>query len=85
VTPPTPPEPVPPADADGGPRRYRVEHRQLHRSTVIAALGRAKPHRRTLDPFVSLLVHQGKAGTVVLVDEATGAVVVSRRIARPAR
>lgn len=43
---------------------YRVEHRderrQPYRSTVIAAITSAKPHVRTLDPFISSLIHQGQ-------------------------
>lgn len=71
------------------PAQYRVEHRdesrQPCRSTVVAAIGAAKPQHRTLDPFVSLLIRQGRVGTVVLVDEATDQVVARRRIVWPTR
>lgn len=60
--------------------QYRVEHRQPTRTTVMAVLPGAKPHRRTLDPFLSRLIHDGKTGWAVLVDDATGGVVTRRRI-----
>ena len=66
------------------PARYRVEHRQADRSAVLASLSAARPHHSLLAPFVSRLLHDGAAGTVALVDEATGAVAARRRVAPPA-
>ena len=77
VTPRVTPFPSPPP-------RYRIEHRQPCRSTVLAVVTDPHPHRCTLDPFVSHLCLDGKHGAVVLVDEATGSVVARRRIERPA-
>ena len=65
------------------PSRYRVEHRQPKRSTVLDVLVGPKPHRRALDPYVSRLIHDGQTGWAVLVDDATGAVVARRPIERP--
>ena len=67
------------------PAQYRVEHRQPCRSTTLAVLTNAKPSIRALDPFLSRLLHDGKSGWAVLVDEATGAVVARRRIEPPRR
>ncbi len=66
-------------------RRYRVEHRQAHRSKVLAVLTNAKPSSRALDLFVSHLVYDGKRGWAVLVDDATGFVIARRRIERRRR
>ncbi len=65
------------------PSRYRVEHRQPRRSTVLGVVVGPKPHRRALDPYVSRLIHDGKSGWAVLVDDATGAVITRRPIERP--
>ena len=65
------------------PSRYRVEHRQSTRSTLLGVLVGPKPHRRALDPYVSRLVHDGQTGWAVLVDDATGVVVTRRSIERP--
>ena len=62
---------------------YRVEHRQPHGTTVLAVLGEADLHHRALDPFVGWLLHEGRPGWVVLVDDATDAEVVRKRIERP--
>ncbi len=62
------------------PARYRVEHHQPRRTTVLAVVDHAKPSRRALDPYVSRLVLDGKIGWAVLVSEATGDVVARRRI-----
>lgn len=64
------------------PPTYRVEHRRPRRSTVLAVASGAKPHWRALDPYVSRLIHEGEAGWIVLVDEATGQVVTRRPIER---
>ena len=60
--------------------RFRVEHRQPNRTTVLGMFTGARPHRRVLDPFLSRLVLDGGTGFVVVLDEATSEVVVCRRI-----
>lgn len=59
---------------------FRVEHRQPGITRVLAILQNAKLHASTLDPFVSRLLYDGKQGTVVLVNEDTGAIVAKRRL-----
>jgi len=44
------------------PPRYRVEHRQPRRSTLLGVLVGLKPHRRTLHAYVSRLIHDGRTG-----------------------
>lgn len=73
----------PAVDSDPLPR-YRVEHRQPRRSTVLGVLVGPRPHWRELDPYVSRLIHDGGTGWVALVDDETGAVVVRRAVARRA-
>jgi hypothetical protein len=60
--------------------RYRVEHRARGAVALLGVLEGVFPHHATLDPFVSYLLHRGQDGRVVLVDEATGAVVARRRV-----
>lgn len=64
------------------PVQYRVEHRQPRRSTTLGVVTWGKPSWRSLDPYVSRLLHDGKTGCVVLVDGATGRVVRRRELAR---
>ena len=59
---------------------YRVELRQPRRIRHLGTLTHAKPHFRTLDPFLSRLVREGHEGWLFLVDDRTGAVVAKRRI-----
>ena len=66
------------------PRSYRVELRQPRRTRILANGLQVKPHFRSLDPYISRLVHDGKAGVVVLIDNQTGAIVARRRV-EPAR
>ena len=61
--------------------RYRVELRQPRRIRQLATLAEAKPHFRTLDPFISRLVHDGQSGVLVLVDLQSGTVVARRHLA----
>ena len=61
---------------------YRVEHRQPRRTVVLDLIAAAKPSRRILDPYVSRLIHDGKSGWVVLVNDTTGEVVTRRAIER---
>ena len=58
----------------------RVELRQPRRIHLLAAAITVRPHFRSLDPYLSRLLHQGRAGMVVLVDNETGAVVARRRV-----
>ena len=59
---------------------YRIEHHQPRQIRVLAFLGDVHPHHRTLDLYSSQLRQQGKRGWVRLVDDATGEIVVQRRI-----
>jgi hypothetical protein len=63
--------------------RFRIEHRRPNRTTVLGVLTGARPHRRVLDPFLSRLALDGGTGFVVALDEATGDVVLRRRIPTP--
>jgi hypothetical protein len=65
-------------------RRYRVEHRDGERATALGVVEGGFAHFTALDPFLAGLP-AGSAGVVVLVDEATGAVVARRHLGRPAR
>ena len=71
------------------PLQYRVEHRDENRQpcrcTVLAVISNATPTTRALDPFLNRLIHEGKTGWAVLVDDGTGEVVVRRRIVWPVR
>jgi len=76
-----PPSALPPTS---GPTRYRVEHRHAYRTTVLGTLTGCRPHFRSLDAYVSHLTHAGKPGWVLLVDDATGRVLIRRQLAGPA-
>ena len=68
--------------------RYRVEFRTNDHIHVLAIAADARPNIRSLDPYISRLVHAGKAGDVALVNCVTGKVVAIRTIppvASPAR
>jgi hypothetical protein len=59
---------------------YRVE---LHHDGEILVLGHmleARPHFRTLDPYLSQLTRNGMAGWLLLVDEQSDKVVARRRV-----
>ena len=64
---------------------YRIEHRQPTRITVLGVVTDVKPHRTTLDPFVSRLLLDQRSGSVVLVSEATGGVVARRQLTQATR
>lgn len=49
---------------------------------VIDRVEGAFPQYRTLDPFVSRLVQDGRHGEVVLIDDETGKIVARRKLAR---
>lgn len=60
--------------------RYRVE---LHHDGEIRLLGQlveARPHFRTLDPFLSQVTRDGLDGWLVLVDERSDKIVARRRV-----
>ena len=63
-------------------RRARVEHRGPWGTTVLGRLDGCAPHHATLAPFAGRLLLEGRAGgELVLVDEASGAVLARRRVA----
>lgn len=64
--------------------RFRVEHRHAYRTTVLAILTECTVHYRFLDPYVSHLTLAGKPGWVLLVDGATGRVLIRRQLPGPA-
>lgn len=66
------------------PTRYRVEHRHACCTTVLAVLAECTVHHRFLDPYVSHLTLAGKPGWVLLVDGATGRVLIRRQLPGPA-
>jgi hypothetical protein len=60
--------------------RYRVE---LHRKGEIVVLGRklaARPHFRTLDPYLSQVTRDGLDGWLLLIDEESDKIVARRRV-----
>jgi hypothetical protein len=67
-----------------GKRRYRVEHWEGERVAVLGAVEGIFAHFTALDPFLAALP-AGSAGEVILVDEATGAVVARRYLERAPR
>jgi hypothetical protein len=62
---------------------YRVEHHEAGMVRSLGALPGVAPHYRTLDPFVSALLRDGRAGEVLLVEVATGRTVARRRVHPP--
>jgi len=60
---------------------FRVELRQPRRRVFLGTLVGARPHRRSLDPFLSRVLQDGENGWLVLINEDTGQVVARRRIA----
>ncbi|HEY7033813.1 MAG TPA: hypothetical protein VH482_20925 [Thermomicrobiales bacterium] len=62
-------------------RRYRVEHRESDRTRVLAIVTDVFPHRTTLVPYASRLLREGMSGQVVLLDDASDAVVATYRLA----
>ncbi len=63
------------------PRVLRVElwNDEIH---VIGRIEGAFAQYRTLDPFVSRLLQEGRKGEAVLIDEETGEVIAKRKVAR---
>lgn len=59
---------------------YRVEHRVGNRVTVLGRVADVTRHVSTLDPWLSRLLLEGAAGELVLVEEATGAVIARRHL-----
>ena len=66
------------------PSQYRIEHRENRLTTVLGVHTGTKLNWRTLDPYVSHLLLEGRTGTVVLVQDATGWVLARRTIERAA-
>lgn len=60
---------------------FRVELRQPQRRVFLGTLIGARPHRRSLDPFLSRVIQNGEKGWLVLINEDTGQVVARRRVA----
>jgi hypothetical protein len=63
------------------PRVFRVElwNEEIH---VIDRIEGAFPQYRTLDPFVSRLLQEGREGEAVLIDDETGDVIAKRKVER---
>lgn len=59
---------------------YRIEHRVGNRVTVLGRVADVTRHVSTLDPWLSRLLLEGAAGELVLVEEATGAVIARRSL-----
>jgi len=60
----------------------RVEHRTVKGVAVLHAGGVHYAHHRALEPYASYLALGGVSdGDLVLIDEATGAVLARRRVA----
>lgn len=64
------------------PTRFRVEFRAPGKTRVLAILHGAKAHRSSLDLYYSPLVHEGKQGWLVLIDDESDVVVAKRRLSR---
>jgi hypothetical protein len=60
---------------------FRVELRQPRRRIFLGTVIGARPHRRSLDPFLSRVLQNGERGWLVLINEDTGQVVARRRVA----
>ena len=59
-----------------GPRWYRVEHHAGDQVRALARIPDVYAHHTTLTPFRSRLLLAGiREGELVLIDEATGAIV----------
>ncbi len=59
---------------------YRIEHRVGNRVTVLGRVADVTRHVSTLDPWLSRLLLEGAAGELVLIEEATGAVIARRSL-----
>jgi hypothetical protein len=66
----------------GAPRRFRIEYQSEGRSRILGWAEGLAAHHHSLAPYVSRLRLDAKGtfGMVVLVDEATGAIVARRRL-----
>jgi hypothetical protein len=63
--------------------RYRVEHRVGAAAVVLARGWDVAPRRAALAPYATAFANA--RGKLVLIDEATGAVVACRRLLGPIR
>jgi hypothetical protein len=59
---------------------YRVEHHEAGVVRSLGALPAAAPHHSTLEPFVSALLREGRAGEVRLVEVESGRTIARRRV-----
>jgi hypothetical protein len=69
------------ASSEKKPRVFRVElwNDEIH---VIGRLEGAFAQYRTLDPFVSRLLQEGREGEAVLIDDVTGEIIAKRKVVR---
>jgi hypothetical protein len=63
------------------PRVFRVELWN-NEVEVIARIEGAFAQYRTLDPFVSRLLQEGREGEAVLIDDETGKIIARRKVVR---
>jgi hypothetical protein len=63
------------------PSRYRVDFLVGTTIETLGYLADGYAHHSALDPFVSALVREGRAGVVYLIDDSTGFPVARRRVA----
>ena len=62
---------------------YRIEHRRGHDASLILAFGDEAPFPQlTLAPAAKQLLAAGETGQVVLIDQATEAIVARRHLVR---
>ena len=61
-------------------QRIRIEYRTRARSKIICRLENVFSHHTVLDPFISRYLQDGREGSLYLIDEQTGAVLVRREI-----
>ena len=66
-------------------RWFRVELRDQYRVRTLGRIPDVTPHAASLVPFASMLVREGAAGELVLVDEATGVEVARQDLRRGPR
>lgn len=68
------------AGNQGGPPRYRLEHRTEHGSVVIGYSSDPLARHAQLSQHAAELIRQGETGELVLVDEETGDDLAWRRL-----
>jgi hypothetical protein len=65
-----------------GQEQYGVEHHEQGRVQSLGQLTGVAPHHTSLEIYVGKLLCRGARGLLLLIDEATGA-IVARRAVRP--